>query len=204
MSVDRQWLETHVFRRKMEEYELDALDLFEEAGCKNWDTIIRQGEPGGTLYILRSGSVNIEDNNKGNRVRITSLGEGTMFGELTFFNGEDATAEVMAAEPCVVYKLTHDNFVKLMASQHGLADALISSIMEHQVDTIQRMNAEFVPILRNIKERANRLPLFVKLFPIIFTIAYIIAFALIPSKPAYQGSKAPAASHTEQGSGTQK
>lgn len=199
MAVEREWLEEHVFRRKLEDYELESLDLFEEVSCKNWDTIITQGQPGGTLYMLRSGSVNIEDNNKGNRVRITSLGEGTMFGELTFFNGEDATAEVMAAEPCVVYRLSHDNFIKLMASQHALADSLISSIMENQVDTIQRMNAEFVPILRNIKERANRLPLFVKLFPIIFTIAYIIAFALIPSKESYQQHpKAPAAHKAQQ------
>lgn len=204
MAIEREWLETHVFRRKLEESELVVLRLFEEASCKSWDTIIEQGQAGGMLYMLRSGSVNIQDNTKGNRVRITSLGEGTMFGELTFFNGEDASAEVMAAEPCVVYKLSHDNFIRMMAEHHGLADALVGSILEHQVDTIQRMNAEILPILRNIKERANRLPLFVKLFPVIFTIAYILAFALIPSKESYKHPKEQAPAHTEQGIGSRE
>jgi hypothetical protein len=44
------------------------------------------------------------------------------------------------------------------------------------------MRRELVPMLRKFKEKANKLPLAVKLIPVVFTLIYVSAFIYISYK----------------------
>ncbi|MDX8390046.1 MAG: cyclic nucleotide-binding domain-containing protein [Mariprofundaceae bacterium] len=182
MSIDMQWLQDELFQQQFSEGEKEALTCLEEVTFERYETIIGQNKPGGTLYFLKSGSATVEDNNDGMRVKIADLSAGTILGELSFLNNQNTTAEVMASEQCVVYKLSRDNFSILMREQQDLAYALLSLMLASQNNIIKRMNGELLPILRSIKEKAQKLPLIIKLFPIIFIIVYCAAFFGISSK----------------------
>ncbi len=177
MSIDVNWLENKIFLRKLTASEGEALKVLESETYQAWDNIIEKGQEGGTLYILRSGVAQVEDNNEGLRVRIAGLEEGTIFGEMSFLNNQAATAQVTALGECVVYKLSKEKFSNIMENEKDLAFSIFSQILEEQTAIVQKMNAQLLPIWRNIKKKAQQLPLIVKLIPVILIITYMSAWA---------------------------
>src|SRR4051812_11236164 len=63
------------------------------------EIIVRMGDPGSTLYVVRSGRVNVvRDQESGATVTLASFGPGEFFGELSIFDGEKRSATVIAVE----------------------------------------------------------------------------------------------------------
>ena len=182
MSIDIAWLEEHVLKRTLTSEERQAIQCIQAKNYNTWDKIIEQNQPGGTLFILRSGTADVEDNNGKDRVKIANIKEGSMFGITSFMNDGNTTAEVTAKEICEVYELTKDDFCFLMRNHENLAFTILNQVLNNQSKVIRAMNAQMIPILRNLAKKANSLPLFVKLFPIFFIVAYMMAFFYISWK----------------------
>lgn len=182
MDIDIAWMENNVLQRGLSEEERPALACIRKQTYTTGQTILEQGQPGGTLYILRSGVASVEDNQNGNRMRLADVAEGDCFGALTFLNGEPATAEVLAQQECEVYILSRDDFSELMRTQQHIAYAIFTYVLEHQTRVIAKMRDVLLPMLRKIKAKAESLPLFIKLFPIVFIILYVLAFFYISWK----------------------
>ena len=182
MSIDIKWLEENILKRSATDVEREALQYLREHQYKTGATIVEQGKPGGQLYILRSGKASVEDNDSNvGRVRIASADAGAMFGELTFMNNHSTTAEVVAREDCIVYKLSRDDFSKLM-HERELGFAFFSAMLENQGNIIRTMNAQMVPVLQKLAKKAASLPAFVKIFALLFVLAYLSAFIYISFK----------------------
>ncbi|MES0371300.1 MAG: cyclic nucleotide-binding domain-containing protein [Mariprofundaceae bacterium] len=182
MSIDIDWLEKNVVKRALSSDERAALACVKVTTFTTGQAIITQGQPGGTLYLLRSGKASVEDNQNGNRMRLADVAEGDCFGALTFLNGEPTTAEVLAHQDCEVYSLDHDDFSTLMRDQQTMAYEIFTHILEHQTQVISNMRAELLPVLRKLKQKADSLPLFIKLLPVLFIITYVLAFFYISWK----------------------
>jgi len=182
MAMDFDWLEKSIAKRKLTTDERAALECVQATTYTVGQTIMAQGQPGGTLYLLRSGKASVEDNQNGNRMHLADVVEGECFGALTFLNGEPAMAEVLAQQNCEVYSLAHDDFSGLMRDQQDIAYAIFTHMLEHQAHVIKSMREALLPVLWKLKKKAEGLPLFVKLFPLFFIIAYILAFFYISYK----------------------
>jgi CRP-like cAMP-binding protein len=80
------------------------------------DVIIRQGDPGKTFYLVRSGSVDVtrRAGPGGTEDHITTLGPGTCFGERALIEDELRNASVTAAEEVEVYALAKPDFWTLL------------------------------------------------------------------------------------------
>lgn len=63
------------------------------------ETIVRQGSPGDSMYILDAGRVEVVVSSEGRSERIAELGATAMFGEMALMTGADRTATVRALEP---------------------------------------------------------------------------------------------------------
>src|SRR5215212_1386467 len=62
------------------------------------ETIVRMGEPGSTLYVVRSGRVKVvREQASGASVTLAVFGPGEFFGELSIFDGEPRSATVTDA-----------------------------------------------------------------------------------------------------------
>jgi putative ABC transport system ATP-binding protein len=81
------------------------------------DVIIRQGDPGETFYLVRSGSVDVtrRAGPAGTEDHITTLGPGTCFGERALIEDELRNASVTAAEEVQVYALAKTDFWTLLS-----------------------------------------------------------------------------------------
>jgi len=78
-------------------------DLFTEFKAKKGEVIIREGEVGDELYIIKSGSVRIEKNTLQNEpytVVVLNAEQNVFFGEIGLLLNDKRSATVVAEEDC--------------------------------------------------------------------------------------------------------
>jgi len=183
MAIDVSWLEKSILKRELTTSERNALNCLTITNVPANEKIITEGQAGGTLEIMRSGKAKVEDNNRyEGRVILAEIEAGTIFGELSFLNNKRRTADVTALEACVIYTLAQDDFTELMKNHHELAYSILTAIMDRQTSVIMSQRVTLAPLLRNLKEKAQKLPLFVKVAPLVFIVLYILAFMYISWK----------------------
>jgi CRP/FNR family transcriptional regulator, cyclic AMP receptor protein len=109
--------------------------------------ILIEGEPGRSMFIIRSGEVVVSRRcESGRTVDITSLGPGDFFGEMTLINPQNRSSTIAANGPTVLYELTaHDFYTFYKADIRAYVMAL------------QNINRELCRRLRRSDDRIARL-----------------------------------------------
>ena len=74
-----------------------------EAGA----TIVAEGEPGRSMFIVHTGDLVVSQlGETGRSIRMTDLGPGDFFGEMTLIEMQNRSATVIAETETVLYELT--------------------------------------------------------------------------------------------------
>lgn len=94
------------------------------------ETIFHQGDPGGALFVVASGSVKVVlPSDEGAEPAIVAiLGAGEFFGELAILDGAAHSATIVAVEPTETLVLHRDAFLGLIDSDAALRRALLASL----------------------------------------------------------------------------
>ncbi len=91
--------------------------------------IIRMGEAGSTMYVVRAGRVNVvRDTPAGDVVTLATLGPGEFFGELSIFDSETRSATVVAVEDTELLTLGRVDIVRSVSHNPELALSLLKSL----------------------------------------------------------------------------
>ncbi len=70
-------------------------------------TVVAEGEPGHSMYIVHSGELVVSKvGESGRAIRIAALRPGDFFGEMTLIEMQNRSATVVADSPTVLYELT--------------------------------------------------------------------------------------------------
>ncbi|HET6879367.1 MAG TPA: ATP-binding cassette domain-containing protein [Pirellulales bacterium] len=88
------------------------------------DTVIRQGDPGDKLYVIRSGKAEVHVTRDGQTRQVATLGAGDFFGEAALISGEPRNATVKAGQPLEAYTLGKDDFKRVMDASPPFHDVL--------------------------------------------------------------------------------
>jgi SulP family sulfate permease len=100
------------------------MKFLEMAQFEKGDTLIRQGDKAEDLYFIESGSVSVylglEDDK---RIRLQTMGMGTIVGELGLYLGSTRSASVIADAPTVAYRLTQKSLLEMKRKEAKLATA---------------------------------------------------------------------------------
>jgi CRP/FNR family cyclic AMP-dependent transcriptional regulator len=73
-------------------------------------TVIAEGEPGRSMYVVHSGELVMSKlGHSGPVIRVAALGPGDFFGEMTLIEMQNRSATVVAESPTVLYELTARN-----------------------------------------------------------------------------------------------
>ncbi|KAI9337965.1 cyclic nucleotide-binding-like protein [Obelidium mucronatum] len=107
------------------------------------ETIFNQGQMGNELFFVKSGTVDVLVGGK----KVTSLSDGAFFGEVALIANIPRTATVVAASPCMLYKLTRPAFM-------GILDEFED--MRKRVDVIYQERMEKVRQEEADKRRESR------------------------------------------------
>ena len=83
--------------------------------------IFREGDPGDTCFVLRSGAVKIQREHGGRTIALAELRGGDVFGELSMFGGETRSATAQALEDTSALALLGGDVRRLLASRPEIA-----------------------------------------------------------------------------------
>jgi len=154
MSIDFDWLGKEILDHDLSENDRNVLGtLMTSSDFTKDETIISQGQPGGTLYILRSGLADVETDVNGERLHIAGASEGALFGEMTFLTKEATSAHITAKQDCTVYKIPRDGLSQLMTDHQELVYALIAYMLLYSSKVIRGMNEKHISMLHYITGR---------------------------------------------------
>src|SRR4249919_2445485 len=72
------------------------------------EVIVREGAPGVSMYIIKSGLVEVRKKDPGTGIDflVAQLSDGPAFGEMSLLTGKPRSATVTTVQPTVVFTLT--------------------------------------------------------------------------------------------------
>jgi CRP/FNR family cyclic AMP-dependent transcriptional regulator len=118
-----------------------------EVECPANKVIIEEGSKGDWVYVVLEGQVKVKKRTPKGMVVIDTLKEGDIFGEIAFFEGEDAdrSATVMTAEGLVrLGILDKELLIKLYSVMSPSLRAMIKSLAIKVRETTTRICAALV------------------------------------------------------------
>jgi CRP/FNR family cyclic AMP-dependent transcriptional regulator len=102
------------------------LAIVETHHFRRGDCIIRQGERDDAFFILSSGSVEVvKFDHHGRETVIMEIPQGSVFGEIAFFDGAPRTATIRAREDGAAIRITRNNFEHLAAWEPQIARRIL-------------------------------------------------------------------------------
>jgi SulP family sulfate permease len=110
------------------------------------DTLMRQDEPSDGLYFLESGRLTVQlESPEGGRMRLRTVGPGTVVGEVTLYLGTPRTASVVAEVPSRLHRLSADALARMERGDPTVAAAVhrmfARLLAERLTDTLNEVEA---------------------------------------------------------------
>ena len=105
--------------------------------------ILREGDPGDTCYILRSGGARVvRQHADGRAITLTNLGPGEIFGELAMFDGEVRSATVEAVDDVRAIAILAGDLKRLLNEHPEIAVKLLGALAERLRETNARISRQ--------------------------------------------------------------
>lgn len=106
-------------------------------------TVVAEGEPGRSMFIVKSGRLGVSKRaSSGSVIPISALKPGDFFGEMTLIEMQNRSATVVAESPTVLYEMTAPKLY-----------ACYKSDIHAYVIVLQNINRELCRRLRRSDER---------------------------------------------------
>lgn len=109
-----------------------------EARFADGERIVRQGEAGETLFVLRAGRVRVSVAQGGASVDVAERVAGDAFGEMSLFAGTPRSATVTAVGDVEALVLDRSAFREVLLGNPGVAEGLARVVAERAAETEAR------------------------------------------------------------------
>jgi len=102
--------------------------------------IIREGDPGRSVYVILDGRVRVFTRDNGdNELELATLGVGQFFGEMSFVSGKPRSSSVAALELSVVVELSYDIMANIVEQNQAVKDVLEGYHKIRKKDTLEKL-----------------------------------------------------------------
>jgi len=102
-----------------------VLNIVETRQFKAGEDLIRAGDKDDSFYILTDGQVDVVIASGGQETVLASISEGSVFGEIAFFDGMPRSATIRARAQGSAVRVTRQNFETLAAWEPKIARTLL-------------------------------------------------------------------------------
>jgi small-conductance mechanosensitive channel/CRP-like cAMP-binding protein len=134
---------------KEEEVVMLAEDLSHQLFARG-EPICKQGDPGSTFYIIKSGSVAVRVKSpEGTEAEVAQLHPGNYFGEMSLLTGDPRSSTCVAVEDCELLCLDRDSFGVLLAENPPVAQSMSDILAARSQATKARLTLERETALRS-------------------------------------------------------
>jgi len=99
---------------------------------KEGDILIKQGEPGSSMFVLPEGllSANVMEQEK--EIRVGLITPGSFFGEMSLLTGEKRAATIKAASESIAYEIGKEGIEKIIKARPEILNEIAEVITERQ------------------------------------------------------------------------
>jgi CRP-like cAMP-binding protein len=119
-------------------------------------TVVAEGEPGHSMYIVHSGELVVSKLGESERaIRMSRLGPGDFFGEMTLIEMQNRSATVVAESPTVLYELTAGNLHKLYKADVYAYAMVMQNINRELCRRLRRADNSIVDLAIQSSERGH-------------------------------------------------
>jgi HlyB family type I secretion system ABC transporter len=126
------------------------------------DTIVRQGDPPGPLYLVEEGTLRVVREEGGRPRFLRRLGPGDFFGEMSLFKNSPRTATVEALSPCRLLSLSGDTYGRLLSDVPGFRQQIEDQVARYDYKQTARVPADFaqelLPAETTVQDRVDSEP----------------------------------------------
>lgn len=119
------------------------------------ETIIHQGDPGSSMYVIARGRVAVLVGLDGTQREVATLGPGEFFGEMSLVTGEPRQATCVARDEVDCWLLGHDSVHRILAARPELAGEL-SSILTTRSEELEDEREDLSDELRGRRTEVRR------------------------------------------------
>ena len=110
----------------------DQLDRFaqfvEVEKVPQWSVIVKQGDPGDTMYFILDGELRVRINVMGEEKILATLGPGDFFGDVSLFDHGPRSADVVANTNSTVVKISAAAFDELAKAAPEIATPFLRAV----------------------------------------------------------------------------
>ena len=99
--------------------------------------IVHKDEPGISLFIIRSGTVDVVlEKSTGKSILLSTLGSYEFFGEISLFDGEPRSATVIAREQSTVVEITRDILLTQLSKHPDIAFKILAKMSHRSLSKV--------------------------------------------------------------------
>jgi hypothetical protein len=108
-----------------------------------WSVVVRQGEPGDTMYFILQGELRVRMDVMGKETILATLGPGDFFGDISLFDHGPRSADVIANVDSLVVKISAGAVNTLEKEAPDLATTFLRAIGKTLTHRIRADNKRF-------------------------------------------------------------
>ena len=130
---------TPIFQTLAQQERRQLANLFVPVTFAPGAVVVKEGDPGDSMFIIKSGEVEVTTLNplSHQRVVLAKLQSGDFFGEVSLIKKKPRTATIMAQTPLEAMELTRANYEILTRNHPEITHLLEETIMKRVEETIQ-------------------------------------------------------------------
>jgi CRP-like cAMP-binding protein len=134
-----------LFRGFSDAERADLETLMRERVFRRGACVVRQGEPGASLFILAEGALDVVQERDGAETPLGRLVPGDVFGEVSLLTGQPRSATVRAATDAVAFEVDKDHLDPILRRRPELAEGLAAMVASRQARNAERSRARERP-----------------------------------------------------------
>jgi CRP-like cAMP-binding protein len=108
----------------------------EERDFESGQTIVSKGEPGDGFYLLLEGAVEVRSGER----TLSKLGPGQFFGEMSIFDNQPRSADVVTVERSRILFLSANSFKTLLFANPKIAFKMLQELTRRLRNTNERLS----------------------------------------------------------------
>jgi CRP-like cAMP-binding protein len=120
---------------------------------------VRQGQPGNSFYIIKSGRVDVvvEKSERESAV-VATLGPGNFFGEMSLLTGAARTASIRVRDDAEFIVIDKENFGSTLTNNPSIAESLSLILAERQAGLVaERDRLDAASLERRKKDESGQM-----------------------------------------------
>ncbi len=137
---------SHLFKSLGDEGLSRLLQSATSVSYRQGQFVVREGDPGEALYLIREGQVRVTTNKEDEDVELAILGPGACIGEVALLTGQPRTATVVTLEACTMLCFHKNQIDEILEGYPKVKKLLQSVIMGRAKSTIEKVTQASKPV----------------------------------------------------------